>query len=1200
MAKDKFLEAREVLIREIGKELLGPGSEISIPDEAHEIITDLPEVRYSVGILFPQDNRHESDNNDSARLKEDSSIADSDVDEADGPIEKEAAEEKKSRYGENIAEDTDVSTLDEEIGLSTQNLPSSMGFTFFLEGKVDRLIFNVRFGTYRRAKLGDCCIPFIPESENYVVPLQFQPYVEFSQGEGLLRLKSQLTPKDIYRIYELDQIEDAYLKDCLFRLCNQIGRRGHVREPHSIEVTISFGEKNYVDLTELDGRNLKLTALRKRSSENRHSITVMLVNTEKGKYDGTNSIFQPEIVINSEENSGIIFSEYSNALNNFNDNLEEQSLALLYRNKRIYATGHGTSVFWNINDDGIGTICSNFLPTSEVPQMDFDVDVDKNALSMKLLSDLDSNDKKYKIEKMETLVQAYSNWISNLISVTKELPPNQKGTAEKHIYECQEACKRMNNGLNILRTDSTAYSAFELANRAMFMQRIHSKLQGEDHYPDDSELQGKMAELNYFKSDDEHFWRPFQLAFILVCIRSIVETECSERDLVDLIWFPTGGGKTEAYLGLTAFTIFYRKLSNLQTSGGTAVIMRYTLRLLAAQQFIRAGTLICACEAIRRDSASSKKYPSHNLGKTEINIGLWIGGQHTPNKNSEAREKWNKLNSSTSRDLRDVKDKHNKFQILKCPWCGTKLVKDTDATGRNLIGQWGYQFKGSRFYLVCPQEGCQFEGKLPIQIVDEELYATPPTLLFGTVDKFAMLSWKSQVGNFFANDRSNRAPELIIQDELHLISGPLGTMVGLYEGVIDALCSFQGIKPKIIASTATIRRAKEQCSALYNREVRQFPSPGINAGDSYFAKEAAVTEKPGRLYVGIMPSGKTKAMMEVRSIAAILQRVHMMDIPYDVKDKFWTLAVYFNSLRDLGKCSTLVDDDVKDFIRRTAYRFGNRNKVRQIGSASELTSRVSTSELNETLEKLERLEYSKKNQEEKKYPINVLLATNMISVGVDVARLNVMLLVGQPKLTSEYIQASSRIGRSFPGVAFTLFDGSKSRDRSHFEQFKAYHESFYKFVEPTGVTPFSKPSRDRAMHAVMVSLIRHLHGLSSDAEAADFDINLDGVTNVEEFMLDRINEINSRCDFQLSDESGKIRAEMVEFWNHWKERIDIAGKQNFYYGDRYIVTPPVGDAKRLMKVFGSGGNDPAKETLTSMRNVDKNVATNILVWGDPN
>lgn len=1208
MDNNELLKARDILINEVRKELLGPGSEYSIPDDNHEIITDLPEVRYSVGILFPQENRLGADNDEPVQVKANS------IEESEEELHEYMEQSVPSdintgadiSYGENASEDNDISTLDEEIILSAQNLPSSMGFTFFINNNVKELMFNVEFGTYRKTELHDCMLPFTPGLENYEIPLQFQQYVIYDREKKLLKLKAPLSRKTVFRIYETDKIIDDYLKDCLFRLCSQFARGGHIREPHLLEVVVSFDGKDYLDILNLDGLEVKLTILKKALKNNIFSITVMLVNTSRGAYNGTNSIFQPKILVSSEKNN-IEFCEYSQMPSYVVQDDEEKSLSLLYRNKRVYATGHGTAVDWNINIDGKGSLWNDFLPISVVPQINFEINdetINQKAFSMKYLSDLEVTDKKTKIAAMRSLLDSYSMWINDIKKATDDLIPQYRFCALKHIKKCIESAERMYKGLSILENNELAYNAFLLANRSMFMQRIHSKIQSIDNYPNSKELQDEMTKLNYnnaekyYDNGKEPAWRPFQLAFILLTIRSIVESECHERDIVDLIWFPTGGGKTEAYLGLTAFSIFFRRLAYPDTSDGTTVIMRYTLRLLAAQQFVRAGTLICACEAIREDCEKTKKYPVYPLGSQKITIGLWIGGQHTPNKNSDAKEKWNKLNKATIKDLRDNKDRFNKFQILKCPWCGTKLVKDTDTNGRMLLGQWGYFFSGNHFYMACPQEGCQFEGRLPIQIVDEELYSNPPTLLFGTVDKFAMLPWKNEVGSFFATDSSKRSPELIIQDELHLISGPLGTIVGLYETAIDALCSSKGVKPKIIASTATIRRAKEQCSALYNREVQQFPASGIDAEDSYFAREAKSDEKPGRLYLGIMPAGKTKAMMEVRAIAAILQRVHMMDVPYKVKDKFWTLAVYFNSLRDLGKCSTLIDDDVKDFIRRTAYRFGTRKGVRQIGSASELTSRVSTSQLNETLEKLEHLEYSKENQDEKKYPINVLLATNMISVGVDVARLNIMLLVGQPKLTSEYIQASSRIGRTYPGVAFTLYDGAKSRDRSHYEQFKAYHESFYKYVEPTGVTPFSKPARDRALHAVMVSMMRHKYGLSNDSDAVYFSTDMEGVEKIQDYILARIKEINSRSDYSLTDETESIKNEMIQFWNEWQERIDLAGGKNFYYGDRYMVTPPSGDAKRLIKVFGGGGTDPSKETLMSMRNVDKSVAANILVWGD--
>ena len=447
----------------------------------------------------------------------------------------------------------------------------------------------------------------------------------------------------------------------------------------------------------------------------------------------------------------------------------------------------------------------------------------------------------------------------------------------------------------------------------------------------------------------------------------------------------------------------------------------------------------------------------------------------------------------------------------------------------------------------------------PFNIVDEELYACPPTLLFGTVDKFAMIPWKKEIGTFFAAGTGNRAPDLVIQDELHLISGPLGTMVGLYETAIDALCTRNGIRPKIVASTATIRRAKEQCSALYNREVSQFPHPGLDAEDSFFARESIINYDHkiyGRKYVGLMPSGKTKAMMEVRSIAALMQEINTMDLPDDIKDKFWTLTVYFNSLKDLGKCSTLVDDDVKDFIKRTAYRLGSAKDARMIARADELTSRVNTTQLNETLDKLEKLCYSKENIENKRYPSNILLATNMISVGIDVARLNVMLLVGQPKLTSEYIQASSRVGRSFPGVAFALYDGSKSRDRSHYEQFKPYHESFYKHVEPTGATPFSKPARDRALHAVIIAMVRVLEDeLSAEKGAAKFNRKdyAARIAELKKYITERASDISKRMNTEMVDDSSEIALEIDSVFEKWEQLAENFDEEHFYYGEKFLI-----------------------------------------------
>lgn len=1216
-----MLKTRSEYIERIKKELLGPGSEISIPDEAHELISNSPHTRYSIGILFPRDTKMNAENGDATRAETTGEA----LEEDDIPIpdEESTPEDARNRGTTDNRDIFDDENLDEEVSLAAQNMPSSVGMTFFVKGTVDVLNCKIKFGTYRHAKAPDCRIPFYPdEPESYSVPSQLSSYVHFDAASGCLYLKGSLTRREVHRLKEQDFLGDDRfgMIDALFKLCAQL-QNGFVRKPHEIDVSVCFEGADYVDENqELDDTKAKLTALRRRISDDMYSVTVMLVNDDdEHKPSGTSCIFQPEIIISTESNS-FVFCEYS-GVSDFNvlDD-EEKSLELQYRNKKVYATGLGTSVNWDINESGNGVLFNDFFPEIEVPGMDFnlpeDAAVDARALSMKFLSDLDGASKEEKIHLLASVVEVYKKWIDlqyqKLTEIDRKYGNKYHKIAESNLAGCVNSLNRMVSGVQTLQTNETAWLAFLLSNRAMFMQRAHLKIQAKtsdrDRFPGDAELDSILWDIDYNTIDqtieDRYSWRPFQLAFLLMSVDSICYDERADREIVDLIWFPTGGGKTEAYLGLTAFTIFYRRLAHSEQSSGTTVIMRYTLRLLAAQQFTRASTLICACEFIRRDAISRRpKYGRYALGDEPITIGLWIGGEHTPNKNDGAKQELKYLLEATAANLRDAKDKHNKFQVLKCPWCGTKLVKERD--GNRMIGSFGYRMRNNRhFELFCPQESCYFNevGTLPVQIVDEELYANPPTLLFGTVDKFAMLPWKKDIGAFFGIGTSNRAPELIIQDELHLISGPLGTMVGLYETAIDLLCREKGVPTKIVASTATIRKAKEQCSALYDRDVAQFPHPALDAEDSFFARESVIDHTKGvfgRKYVGLMPSGKTKAMMEVRSIAALLQTINVMDLPDNIKDKFWTLTVYFNSLKDLGKCTTLVDDDVKDFIKRTAYRLGTSRDARMIARADELTSRVSTTELNETLDKLEKLTYSKENRENKRYASNVLLATNMISVGIDVARLNVMLLVGQPKLTSEYIQASSRVGRSFPGVAFAMYDGSKSRDRSHYEQFKAYHESFYKYVEPTGATPFSKPARDRALHAVIIALMRYLEDdLMNEGDAAGFtrEKYQARINQIKQAIVKRNESIIVRLDADMDIDSEQIASEIDSYLEQWEHLAEDYDEEHFSYGEKYMVRNPENSYGRLLKSYNTAPYDKAFDTMTSMRNVDSTVAGNVLIW----
>lgn len=1219
--KKEMISAREEYIGIIKAELLGPGSEFSLPDVEHELISSTPTSRYSVGILFPQGNEVSQDNDETVPIEEtgaEQTEIPGEATRADDPV----ATKKQRTYEKD---DTADENLDEEIGMSTQYMPSSMGITFLVKGNCDQVRGKVTFATYRNAKVPDCAIPYFPDDpENYTVPPELAHLIAFDKERGVLRLVASITAKEVRSIFERDTIPEAefqILQKIAYRFVDYCSM-GYVRVPHEVpEFVLDFSDGDYADNEanhNLDGTDAKLVALRRKIAEEIWSVTVMLVNgLSESPVKANRCIFQSRIEIGTHNNGFVFVESNPNSDISAMDD-EERSLDLLYRHKKIYGTGLGTSVDWEIDAKGNGTIWNDFFPITEVPSMSFSLPkndlLEDGELSMKYLSDLDPSDREAKLKSMRSLVDLYKQWVEDLEKAAAKLDARYASAATKNIQECKRAYQRMYAGIETLCSNDNAYHAFLLANRAMFMQRIHIAMQSEmaqanaDRYPGDEEISDRLNGMDYSRESDANCrWRPFQIAFLLMDINSIVDDQSPERSIVDLIWFPTGGGKTEAYLGLTAFTIFYRKLAHPKQSAGTAVIMRYTLRLLAAQQFTRAATLICACEYIRQDCAQKRhRYPAYPLGKTPITIGLWIGGTHIPNKNEDADFHLDKLRKvSNYYYVRNEKERHNKFQVLKCPWCGTKMVKDDK--DKKLVGEWGYNMSGKHFYMFCPHEDCDFTKKLPIQIIDEELYDAPPTLLFGTVDKFAMLPWDGRIGAFFGMGSDNRTPELIIQDELHLISGALGTVVGLYETAVDAICGQKGIFPKVIASTATIRRAKEQCSVLYNREVVQFPAPGLDAEDSFFAKESSIDYEKGvygRKYVGIMPSGKTKAMAEIRAMAALLQKAYTMDLPDAVKDKLWTLTVYFNSLKDLGKASTLVDDDVKDFIVRTANRMFTTRRL--IISADELTSRVSTTELNETLDKLEKIEYSKENEATKRYASNVLLATNMISVGIDVARLNVMLMIGQPKLTSEYIQASSRVGRSFPGVAFVQYDATKSRDRSHYERFRSYHESFYRFVEPTGATPFSRPARERALHAVLISMMRQMTGMSEDKDAINFDKEYfeDAIREIEGFVIDRVKGINSRADGQTKDDIDEIRAEIQTFFDTWQDYVDECNGEEpaapLFFGRRFMVAPPAGSTRRLLKQYGSNGRDVAISTLTSMRNVDTPVTGSIIVWGDNN
>lgn len=794
-------------------------------------------------------------------------------------------------------------------------------------------------------------------------------------------------------------------------------------------------------------------------------VTVVLLNTNvvtKGLKD-PHSFFQPEITVSTPGSEEAAFAERTGTdLPGSDEDL--RSYKLLYRHARNFATGHGCSVEWNLDEQvaaHTSRIWTSFAPQFDLKLSDTNPDIRSSSLSIRMLIQAPQSEV---IKDLETFCSDYENWIGERRQDLNLLEGELRSTGTFHLASCREALNRMRTGVARLGEDEEAWRAFRLANRAMLEQRSRTdwlRSGSPEGGPDENGPQE---------------WRPFQLAFILLCLEGIANPESPERDFADLLWFPTGGGKTEAYLGLIAFTLFLRRLRNPNGGAGVTVLMRYTLRLLTIQQFERAALLMCCCEAIRRRET--------DLGTVPFSIGLWVGRGGTPNTLRVARRSLDRLRQG------QIPEEENPVQVHSCPWCGVPL---------DHINYY-IQKSPPRLVIHCRQDDCLFGRELPIYVVDEDIYAQRPSLIIGTVDKFAALPWKGDVANLFNLDQAQEPrPELIIQDELHLISGPLGTLTGLYETAVDFLCTEEGVRPKIVASTATIRRAGHQSHGLFDREVRQFPAPGLDARHSYFAVEASREDKGTRLYLGLMAPGTSQTTLLVRTYAALLQRAKDIDAESKTKDPYWTLIGYFNSLRVLGGARMQVQDDVTDRMDLLSTDTGT--KPRPIDHRIELTSREPSGHIPEYLKRMA-------TEHPTEEALDVILATNMISVGVDIDRLGLMVVMGQPQSTSEYIQSTSRVGRKFPGLVVTLLNAARSRDRSHYESFVAYHSALYRQVESTSVTPFSSRARDRGIHAVLIALARlTIPGFRANATAGDIGSLIDALPAVKETILDRVRRV---------------------------------------------------------------------------------------------
>lgn len=1080
-----------------------------------------------------------------------------------------AAKRQRMRAGtdDDFVEDTagssEEGTPEPTSAPPESTLPSSMGLSFTLHGDVAKIEVLVSWGRYKRVMLkGD-----VDESDAD----DFDPETgEFDEEENEEVVEEER---------EKPKSEPGWQRIPVD--CDPVPVRIAEGDVEPIVPAAEFGD-------------VKLTG-RIRRLDDTWLVTLFLVNgqPEPERVKDEAWLFQPKIVIRSPDGSPVFvrrpvrrdpermdpetFHEY-------------QEMAMLYRRHAEFAVGHGVSVHVTTPDDDLwhaNCVETCVVPEETVLQVTPPTVEDKGfegladlVLSMKDLSNERQSPEEL-ADKLRPLTKTYANWIhdqANKIEEPGERLTEHRAAAEGVLARCDRACERIEEGIDLLCEDRNAFAAFLFANRAMMWQRVHSKFA-------EAKRRGDNPSRSAIASDAANFsWYPFQLAFLLLNLPTSTRLDHPDRNdeteaLADLLWFPTGGGKTEAYFGLAAYVMALRRLhgeiEGRDGQHGVAVLMRYTLRLLTLQQFQRASTLICACEVIRRSDPET-------WGTEPFRIGLWVGRKASPN--------WTKQAAAVIEAARDPNRRAptgvgSPAQLTNCPWCGSSLEEK-----RDFVAEIYSQGRGRTFTYCSDDLGnCQFsEAKspgegIPVVVVDEEIYRRLPALLIATVDKYAQLPWQAQTQMLFGQvqklcgrhgfrspetrdaDRHNRLgnfdsvqslahkplrpPDLVIQDELHLISGPLGSLVGIYETAIDELCTWtvdgKRVRPKVIASTATIRNARSQVHSLFLRKVEVFPPPGVDISDNFFALQRKSSEEsPGRLYIGVCAPGKRLKAVLIRVYLAYMAAGQKLYEKYGKAiDPWMTTLGYFNSLRELGGMRRLVDDDVRVRLRGVE-RWDLANRA--VWSVEELTSRKSSTDIPRILDRLEisfdpTIEAKRKATKNRRAlrvlgprPYDVVLATNMVSVGVDVGRLGLMVVAGQPKTTAEYIQATSRVGRrrDGPGLVCAVFNWARPRDLSHYERFEHYHATFYERVESLSLTPFAERALDRALSALLVSLVR-LPGFefNENLKAGQIDAS-------HTYLADAIDSISRRAALVSgSNEFGdRVRDQLTARKDEWLHR----------------------------------------------------------------
>ena len=1146
--KNKYIEEPRLIFRDtIQKNLIGPGSDILISDAENEIISDYPLSRYFSGIVFPekivdpvQDSfGFENESNANAETIDNNDLITSElVDNNDSILAEDDNTEKKSKIN-----------TDSEYSEANQYFPTNFGLTFCVPNDQKEITVEFIYAKYKQLKPIEGKVeisqedfekfynhPFNPIKQHLIFENGFLMFNKETFGKSGLNVRNY---KKTFQEHEqqkelIDSVGYKKVELLLGRLWKRLPCEQKLIKIN-LEDNIST-EATPIPLEIEEETKETITCFYKKVLQTNHGkfIKILLANRlqhSKKKFSFSNerlnskAMFQAQIKVN-----GTSFLPYKQFTENNPFDEELNTINFQYREEFSFAIGHGCAVKWN--DDRQPTeLNTTFLPEVDIKSYsnefkeDFPEDL-KSITELRKLSIWSDLNNDEIIDKLFLFVNEYQKWIDKQISIkTADSFQNIKTNI---IGKQSETLQRLIKNIKFLKENEEAFKSFKLANTAMYIQMFVSN---EKHFGKKNIELTEIDEninynnLDYFRENSTFNpkYRPFQLAFFLLNLESLINTDSVDRNnIVDLLWFPTGGGKTEAYLALTAFTIISRRILNEDNADGVAVIMRYTLRLLTAQQFERATKLILSLDFLRKQFKNKDEY---YFGDTPISIGMWVGASSTPNSFKDAKKIFddisqNLVRANTSKNY-DFQ-KANKFPIENCSWCGCKIISKNKF---NFFEQ-GYHATTNSFKIKCINNTCTFSNELPIYFVDDKIYDTPPTLLFATVDKFAMISHREEAHKLFNSiDKDKLPPDLIIQDELHLLSGPLGSITGIYESIVELLSTKGNRKPKIIASTATTRNTAHQIEMLYgNRKLNIFPPMGLSYNDNFFS---FVSNDSKRKHIGFMPTGKTGLNSQIQILGNLfIARIELFKYLIENENLsheecinkmnyFWTIVSFYNSLRDVGKIYNKVPAEILSLIKLLHSRYNiSRDKYafNWIGLPSrtkELTSRIESNSIKKLLDELEQ-SFSLNRYEGRDYvqkTVDLVLASNMFSVGIDIKRLNVMLMNGQSKNVAEYIQASSRVGREDMGIVINLLDANRSRDKSYFENYVSFHNAYYKYVEPLSVTPFTEIAVDKVMASLLVAYVRHKKGLYKNNQANDFDSNID---ELKTFLSERIKNKKQR------------------------------------------------------------------------------------------